>query len=399
MSAKSLTSSDFWSNWRRLRRAILLGWFALTAVAPGRMGLQAARLQGETSVPRQRPIPSLSQRPDNPSPNVATARAVLDRYCVTCHNARLKTAGLLLDQLDVDHVGSNRDVWEKVARKLRTREMPPPAAPRPDEATYRSVASLLETSLDAAAAAAPHPGRVPVHRLNRTEYANAIRDLLALEVDGRSLLPNDEPDPYGFDNVASVLTVSPALLESYMAAAADGQPAGGRGSCDQSGRRHVQGAHRARAGRSDRRASGVRIARRHVDSLSVPARRRVHHQGRPEAAAVPLSRRDGRAAPDRSAAGRRAAQAVHRGRRGQGHDGARELRRQHAGRSGVGSVHAHGGRRPRGPRAGQGGDARGAASRSSESIGSRKASCSRRSVASPAPPTSCITAIRPWTPS
>ena len=161
---------------------------------------------------------SPNQQP-GPLPECSAARAVLDRYCVTCHNARLKTAGLLLDQMDVEHVGGNRDVWEKVARKLRTREMPPPAAPRPDEATYRSVASLLETSLDAAAVAAPHPGRVPVHRLNRTEYANAIRDLLALEVDGRSLLPNDEPDPYGFDNVASVLSVSPALLESYMAAA------------------------------------------------------------------------------------------------------------------------------------------------------------------------------------
>jgi hypothetical protein len=131
----------------------------------------------------------------------------------------LKTAGLLLDQLSVDEIASHSEVWEKVARKLRTREMPPPGAARPDDSTYRATVSALETALDAAAETSPHPGRVPVHRLNRTEYANAIRDLLALEVDGRSLLPNDEPDPYGFDNVASVLTVSPALLESYMTAA------------------------------------------------------------------------------------------------------------------------------------------------------------------------------------
>ena len=96
--------------------------------------------------------------------------------------------------------------------------MPLPAAPRPTT-TYGRVVTSLETALDAVAEAAPHPGRVPVHRLNRTEYANAVRDLLALEVDARSLLPSDGPDPYGFDNVASILTVSPSLIESYMAAA------------------------------------------------------------------------------------------------------------------------------------------------------------------------------------
>ena len=145
-------------------------------------------------------------------------RAVLDTYCVTCHNARLKTAGLALDRTDVVHVGDASDTWEKVARKLRTREMPPAGAPRPDEAGYRDLIAALETALDTAAEAAPHPGRVPVHRLNRTEYTNAVRDLLALEVDGRAIIA-DEPDAHGFDNVASVLTVSPALLESYLSAA------------------------------------------------------------------------------------------------------------------------------------------------------------------------------------
>ncbi len=145
-------------------------------------------------------------------------RGVLDKYCLTCHNARLKTAGLALDLANIDRVGDSPETWEKVARKLRTREMPPPGAPRPDDGTYRGVVSSLENALDAAADAAPHPGRVPVHRLNRTEYTNAVRDLLALDVDGRSLIA-DEPDSHGFDNVASVLTVSPALLESYLSAA------------------------------------------------------------------------------------------------------------------------------------------------------------------------------------
>ena len=137
-----------------------------------------------------------------------SAGAVLDRYCLTCHNARLKTGGLVLDSAGISRAGDAPETWEKVARKLRTREMPPPGVPRPDDAAYRSLIATLETTLDAAAEAAPNPGRVPVHRLNRTEYTNAVRDLLALEVDGRSLIA-DEPDSHGFDNVASVLTVSP----------------------------------------------------------------------------------------------------------------------------------------------------------------------------------------------
>jgi mono/diheme cytochrome c family protein len=148
-----------------------------------------------------------------------TARAVLDRYCVTCHNQRLKTAGLMLDGLDVDHVSRSSAEWEKVARKLRTGEMPPPGMPRPDSATSTIVSAYLENALDAAALANPNPGRVPVHRLNRTEYTNAVRDLLALELDGKSLLWADEPDQEGFDNVASVLSISPALLEGYISSA------------------------------------------------------------------------------------------------------------------------------------------------------------------------------------
>ena len=146
-------------------------------------------------------------------------KPALDRYCVTCHNATLKTAGLSLEQADPARVGSDPETWEKVARKLRTHEMPPSGVPRPDQATYERLASTLESALDQAAAADPRPGRVVIHRLNRTEYTNTIRDLLALDVDGRALLPADEPDQQGFDNVAGVLSVSPRLLENYMGAA------------------------------------------------------------------------------------------------------------------------------------------------------------------------------------
>jgi hypothetical protein len=146
-------------------------------------------------------------------------KPALDRYCVTCHNDRLKTGGLSLEQLDPAVVGRDPETWEKIARKLRTHEMPPLGLPRPDQATYERLVSMLEAALDQAADASPRPGRVAIHRLNRTEYTNAIRDLLALDVDGRALLPADEPDQQGFDNVAGVLSVSPRLLENYMTAA------------------------------------------------------------------------------------------------------------------------------------------------------------------------------------
>src|SRR6267142_1830244 len=146
-------------------------------------------------------------------------RAVIEKYCVTCHNERLKTAGLMLDKADIDHAGANAEVWEKVLRKLGTGEMPPPGRPRPDPATYAALNAFLEKALDDSALAHPNPGRVAVHRLNRTEYTNSIRDLLGLQIDGKSLLSADEADQEGFDNVASVLSVSPALLEGYLSAA------------------------------------------------------------------------------------------------------------------------------------------------------------------------------------
>ena len=158
----------------------------------------------------------------SPSHALATGaepvRAVLNRYCVGCHNERLRTAGLALDTMDPARVGDHAATWEKVVRKLRTGAMPPVGRRRPDAATYATVASALETALDHVAAADPNPGRTTVHRLNRREYTNAVRDLLALEIDGGALLPADNAD-LGFDNMADILSVSPALLDRYIFAA------------------------------------------------------------------------------------------------------------------------------------------------------------------------------------
>ena len=148
-----------------------------------------------------------------------SARAVLDRYCVGCHNERLRTADLILDTLDLGRVGDHAAVLEKVASKLRTREMPPPGRPRPEPDVYDAATRELEAALDAAAAARPRPGRIPVHRMNRVEYAAAVRDLFGIDIDARALLPADEAAQEGFDNVASVLSVSQALLEDYLSAA------------------------------------------------------------------------------------------------------------------------------------------------------------------------------------
>ena len=148
----------------------------------------------------------------------AAARALLDTYCVTCHNDRLKTAGLSLAAIDTADVGHDAELWEKVLHKISTGQMPPAGRPRPDPPQAKTMTTWLADALDAAAAAHPDPGRVGLHRMNRTEYANAIRDLLALDVDAKALLLPDESDE-GFDNVAASLALSPAHLERYLAAA------------------------------------------------------------------------------------------------------------------------------------------------------------------------------------
>ena len=153
-----------------------------------------------------------------PSSATSDHRQLLDRYCVTCHNDRLKTAGLSLDAVDLAQVGAHAEVLEKVVRKLRTGTMPPSTRPQPPDEDRRAMVQWLETTLDVSAAAYPNPGRTEtLRRLNRTEYQNAIRDLLLLDVDVTELLPSDESG-HGFDNV-TVGDLSPMLLERYISAA------------------------------------------------------------------------------------------------------------------------------------------------------------------------------------
>ena len=151
--------------------------------------------------------------------SASAARAVLDKYCITCHNQRARTAGLALDALDISHLGDQTEKWEKVVRKIRTGAMPPANLPRPGKADADTLLAWLETELDRIAIEHPNPGRPTLHRLNRTEYRNAIRDLLDLEIDAASLLPADNAG-YGFDNNADALSLSPALVERYLGAAA-----------------------------------------------------------------------------------------------------------------------------------------------------------------------------------
>ncbi len=165
-------------------------------------------------------LKAANQQAANPGDSPAAVyRAVLNRYCVTCHNDTLKTAGLTLAGSDLENVPAGAAVWEKVIRKLRTRQMPPSGMPRPDASTYDSFAAYLESAIDQAAEASVNPGRpARIRRINRTEYTYAVRDLLGVDVDGRALLPADDA-AYGFDNIGDVLTVSSTLLERYMSAA------------------------------------------------------------------------------------------------------------------------------------------------------------------------------------
>jgi len=159
-----------------------------------------------------------AQVPAPASASAPTPRAFLDQYCIGCHNEKAKTAGLMLDKMDVSQVGSNPEVWEKVVRKLRAGMMPPAGMRRPEKPVIANFAGKLEADLDRSAATKPNPGAPELHRLNRTEYANAIRDLLSLEIEPTELLPADDSSA-GFDNNADALGVSPALMERYLAAA------------------------------------------------------------------------------------------------------------------------------------------------------------------------------------
>src|SRR4029078_3938027 len=145
-------------------------------------------------------------------------QALIQKYCSSCHNDRAKTGGISFEGVKVAEAGQHSEIFEKALVKLRGGMMPPQGMPRPDEATLNTFIVALENTLDAQARQHPDPGFKPVHRLNRTEYGNAVRDLLDLDVDVTDFLPADD-ESYGFDNIAGVLRVSPSLLEQYLSAA------------------------------------------------------------------------------------------------------------------------------------------------------------------------------------
>ena len=165
--------------------------------------------------PRVPPVQAQASAPARPGP---VDGALVEKYCVTCHNSRLKTGGLELDAMNVADIPAGGEVWEKVIRKVRGNMMPPAGMPRPDAAAASQFVAALESALDRDAAAHPSPGSTLLHRFNRAEYANAIRDLLSVEVDAATLLPPDDAS-YGFDNIADILGVSPLLMERYVTAA------------------------------------------------------------------------------------------------------------------------------------------------------------------------------------
>jgi cytochrome c5 len=204
----------------------LLSVLCVTLLVTG--SVQAARwnatrlsFEAVPALPRSVTQPTtLAQSPAAVASHAVDPRQLLDRYCVACHNEKLKTAGLVLDQAgaDVGRIAQDAELWERVIAKLRSGAMPPSGRPRPDEPTMTAFISHLETTIDTQARANPNPGRPAVHRLNRAEYANAVRDVLGLEIDATAYLPPDDSG-YGFDNIADVLTMSPALFDRYLSAA------------------------------------------------------------------------------------------------------------------------------------------------------------------------------------
>jgi hypothetical protein len=195
-------------------------WFVGPAIIAAMAGVHAAQ-----SAPR-RPAPTpMANAAAQTAPSTTVAqvppavdRALLDRYCIGCHNERTKTAGLMLDKVDITKVSANAETLEKVVWKLRTGQMPPAGSRRPEQPAIDAFATSLEAALDRAAAGSPNPGRLPIRRLNRVEYVSVIRDLLDLEIDGSALLPPDNSG-LGFDNNAEVLSVTPALMARYISAA------------------------------------------------------------------------------------------------------------------------------------------------------------------------------------
>ena len=207
-------------GWRSAAAWIVAGATA-AGIAGGTVLVEAAGgpAPGEPAPGSPQAAGAASAQQTSVDPNAEPQR-MFRRYCIGCHNDRLRTADLSIAALDVENVPADAETWEKVVTRLRAGSMPPPGRPRPDEATYRHVAGWLESELDSAWAAAPNPGRInAIHRINRTEYRNAIRDLLALDVDVESLLPGDETADGSFDNFADVLGLSTAHIERYLSVA------------------------------------------------------------------------------------------------------------------------------------------------------------------------------------
>jgi mono/diheme cytochrome c family protein len=197
----------------------LFGRTSILALFIGGFVTAVALSSAQTSARQRQPAPGAGSSTTSPASQPAP-QAVVDQYCITCHNQRLRTGGLSLDTLDASRPGANAEVWERVIAKLRAGSMPPAGRPRPDVATYHAVAGWLETEIDRSSAANPTPGRInAVQRLNRVEYNNAIRDLFALDVDVASQLPGDETADGSFDNLADVLSISTAHLERYLSVA------------------------------------------------------------------------------------------------------------------------------------------------------------------------------------
>src|SRR5690242_7607187 len=188
------------------------GIFALAGLATFQfLGSAAAEpSQVAANLPANAPI-----TPENAAPTTSERKHMLMQYCTACHNDKTKTANMSVVPLDADNLPANLATWEKILRRLSVGEMPPRGMPRPPKEQIADFTNWLSTSLDKLGAAHPDPGRATLRRMNRAEYANAVRDLLALDVDVSKSLPVDDTG-YGFDNIADILTVSPTLMDRYV---------------------------------------------------------------------------------------------------------------------------------------------------------------------------------------
>ena len=199
-----------------MTRFLALGGIALATLVVAVSGQSTPAAVPAAAAPATPAV--ASRQPQNAAPGQQTSADVLQRYCVTCHNDRAKTGGLSLASLDAGRPETDTEVWEKAIRKLRAGLMPPAGAPRPARGELDAFRHTIEASIDRAAMAKPNPGTTALHRLNRTEYGNVIRDLLGIDVDASTMLPADD-SVEGFDNIADVLGTSPALIERYIGAA------------------------------------------------------------------------------------------------------------------------------------------------------------------------------------